>query len=156
MENSKRGTAFWKGAGSPIHLWGHGEMTHDQSDLDHSQKWTTRRSTGLTGVRMKASGNDREASASHDCGDQGEASAASTLADCRCGNMAGPGSLACSAVTSLRRRSCTPIPVNDFTPDSRQGPYELDARVRICAGGDWQQPSVPRCLKKSDHLNVSH
>ena len=28
-------------------------------------------------------------------------------------------------------------------------PYELDARVRICAGGGWQQPSLPRSLKTS-------
>ena len=32
-----------------------------------------------------------------------------------------------------------------FAPDSRQEPYEVILHVRICAGGGWQQPSLPRC-----------
>jgi len=31
-----------------------------------------------------------------------------------------------------------------FTPDSRQEPYEVVLHVRICAGGGWKQPSLPR------------
>ena len=37
--------------------------------------------------------------------------------------------------------------VFDAAPDSRQEPYELDVRVRIYAGGGWQQPSLPRSKK---------
>jgi len=31
-----------------------------------------------------------------------------------------------------------------FAPDSRQEPYEVILHVRNCAGGGWQQPSLPR------------
>ena len=33
---------------------------------------------------------------------------------------------------------------NDFTPDSRQEPYEVILHVRICAGGRPQGRSLPR------------
>lgn len=40
--------------------------------------------------------------------------------------------------------SSIPIPTNAFAPDSRQEPYEVILHVRICAGGGWQQPYLPR------------
>ena len=37
------------------------------------------------------------------------------------------------------------IPTSAFAPDSRQEPYDVVRQVRICAGGGWKQPSLPRC-----------
>ena len=47
--------------------------------------------------------------------------------------------------TCLVHASLIHIPTNAFTPDSRQEPYDIVRQVRICAGGGWKQPSLPRC-----------
>ncbi len=60
--------------------------------------------------------------------------------------MAGHGS-ACSDLRVgifLVSASHIRIPTNAFASDSRQDPYEVILPVRICAGGRWQQRSLPR------------
>lgn len=51
-----------------------------------------------------------------------------------------------SDCTCLVQASLIPIPPNAFAPDSRQEPYDVVRQVRICAGGGWKQPSLPRCI----------
>jgi hypothetical protein len=49
-----------------------------------------------------------------------------------------------SDCTCLVHASLIHIPTNAFATDSRQEPDDLVRQVRICAGGGWKQPSLPR------------